>query len=110
MASKHAGQSDPELALELAIRDTDEIPLFWLEIACVEIRRNDDSPFFPPTSVIRKTAARLFRQAREKITGEIAYSPTTGRQNLRVDQEIDRMTQGPVANGFLPLERKAITG
>ena len=111
MASKApAAQTDPEMTLLVALEDTADLPCFWLERAATHLRREDPGEFFPSSELIRRTAATLFRAARERATGLIDYSPHVGRLPLRASREIDTMHEGPEAVGLLAWSQKLLKG
>jgi hypothetical protein len=109
-AKAPAAQTDPEMTLLVALEDTADLPAFWLDRAATHLRREDPGEFFPSSELIRRTAATLFRAARERATGLIDYSPQVGRLPLRASREIDSMHEGPEAVGLLAWSQKLLKG
>ena len=111
MAAKApAAQTDPEMTLIVALEDTADLPAFWLDQAATHLRREDPGSFFPSSEAIRRTAASLFRAARERSTGIVDYSPNVGRLPLRPSREIETMHEGPDAVGLLAWSQKLLKG
>jgi hypothetical protein len=111
IASRPGGIVDPKMTAEAFIQSLADIPCFWLRKAAWVITNDPSHQFLPNPGVFRYTVAKLVRAERERISGEVEYSPHGGRSKLNVSREITKLDAGPEANGMLEIcAREMIAG